>query len=68
MSGRKPTVLYWLEVTTRGKLGYHQRGGGKYSMKAAMFFQQRVLRREGIESVAYVSEPIVWTELKEERP
>lgn len=65
MSGRKPKVLYWLEVTTIGKLKYRQRGGGKFSSRSAMLARQGYLRRDGIESVAYESEPIIWKELGE---
>jgi hypothetical protein len=64
MSGRKPKRLYWLEVTTIGKLKYRQRGGGKFSSRTAMLARQTYLRRDGIESVAYESKPIEWVELE----
>lgn len=64
-SKRAPKVLYWLDIKTIGKLRYRARGGGKFTQKDAMLAQRDYLAGQGIESVAYESNPITWKEITE---
>jgi hypothetical protein len=64
-SGRVPRVLYFLDVTTRGKLKYRQKGGGKFTQRSAAETAQGYLKMQGIESVLYESKPIEWVEVPE---
>lgn len=65
-SARAPKTLYWLDVTTIGKLTYRQKGGGKFTDRPSAERRRRVLAQQGIDTVLYESEPIQWKEVPSE--
>jgi hypothetical protein len=61
----KPKKLYFLQLLTKGKLGYGQRGGGKFTSKAAMVERKdRLSKYQGIDSEMYEAD-ITWKKIEE---
>lgn len=59
----KPTKLYFLQIITKGKLRYGQRGGGKFSQKEAMDERADNLARQGIQTEKYEAD-VVWRKIE----
>lgn len=58
---RAPKKLYWVELDTVGKLGFRQKGGGKFTSLSAAEDRQAQLEYSGIDSTIYETQPLVWT-------
>lgn len=60
----KPKKLYFLQLLTKGKLGYGQRGGGKFTSKPAMIARKDSLAGRGIDTEMYEAD-ITWKRIEE---
>ena len=66
-SARAPKTLYWVDISTIGKLKYRESGGGKFTNKPAAEARRDYLLGRGIEATLYESEPIQWKEVPREQ-
>lgn len=57
---RPPEILYWVEVLDIGKLKYREKGGGKFTQKAAADARRVSLAKKGVTTRLLESEPIRW--------
>lgn len=63
---RAPKRLYWVELDTIGKLGFRQKGGGKFTNLSAAEDRKRQLLCDGIKSTIYETQELDWRPAGEE--